>query len=271
MRPDKVTAKASRNFPHLRPGKRSTQLGPWKRIPLQGAGKQHRETASASSRDAKHHSGPGKGNFQLPTPALVPRFISTYSGLNPSQPSDVALGLKASANRDLHTQGKRLLSPVQLLQLADAEPSRDSQRWGCCRGQRSSAPSLARGKPPLVDSDQSSQNAQTSRDFLPHVTVGGRAERYWRLLADMRERWGRSILRPSPSIYSGFCLASRKVSRVLPGEADLGGETKKGRPGGRVLHLRGRGWFSWCCGWYFAVGEALRSPGSIFPMGYWEN
>lgn len=237
-------AKASRNFLHLRPGKRSTQLRPWKRIPLQGAGKQHRETAStrrvtSSSRDAKHHSGPGKANFQLPTPALVPRFISTYSGLNPSQPSDVALGLKASANRDLHTQGKRLLSPVQLLQRADAEPSRDSQWWGCCRGQRSSAPSLARRKPPLVDSDQSSQNAQTSRDFLPHVTVGGGAERYLRLLADLRERWGRfhSTSRPidllrfllgfSQSVAS-FARGSRPGWRDQEGEAGWEGLALKG-------------------------------------------
>lgn len=152
-----------------------------------GAGKgQHRSTeqVTGAGKGVRPGGGPAARGGQspratqgrkLPTPysRSCPSVYSTYPGLKPSQPSAVALGLKASANRDLRTQGKRRrLSPVQLLQRADTEASRHSQRTGNCKGPRSSAPSLARGKPAPRASDRSAQSAQTSRDFPPHVTAG---------------------------------------------------------------------------------------------------
>lgn len=147
----------------------------------------------------------------------------------------MALGLKASANKDLRTQGKRLRSSVHLLQRADSGPSRDHQ-WRCgWRGQRSSAPSLAGGKPPRTASDLHVQRTQTSRDFLPHVTVGAKPEIYLRVFADMRERWRRF---PSTSLPINLLRLSLGFSQSVASfdrEAGLGGETEKGRPGGGLV------------------------------------
>lgn len=186
----------------------------------------------------------------------------------------MALRLKASASRHLSTQGKRLLSPLQLLRPADAEPSRDCQSRGGCRGQRSSAPSLARGTPPLIACAQSSQSPQTSRDFLPHVAGWWdrqSQEIYSRLLADMRERWRRFPSTSLPINLLRLLLAfSQSVASFARGSRP-GWRGEEGEAGWEGRAPKGRGWFSRCCGWYFAVGEALSSPGSIFPKGYWEN
>ena len=61
-----------------------------------------------------------KGVFWSPSPAAISCGVRTQS----------------LANWGPRAQGKRLLSPVQLLQRADAEPSRDSQWRGGWRGQQ---------------------------------------------------------------------------------------------------------------------------------------
>lgn len=64
----------------------------------------------------------GKESLRLATPARLPGLIPLTLVSIPRSRQLWRLGLKASANRDLCTQGKRLLPPVQLPQRADAEP-----------------------------------------------------------------------------------------------------------------------------------------------------
>lgn len=88
------------------------------------------------------------------------------------------------------------------------------------------------------------------------------------LLPDLRERWGRAQSKPRPvSLLRFFSLGFSPSLASFARETGLGEETEKGSPGGRALRFRARGWFSRCCGWCFADGEALRLPGTYFPMG----
>lgn len=64
----------------------------------------------------------GKESVRLATPARLPGLIPLTLVSIPRSRQLWWLGLKASANGDLCTQGKRLLPPVQLPQRADAEP-----------------------------------------------------------------------------------------------------------------------------------------------------
>lgn len=75
----------------------------------------------------------------------------------------------------------------------------------------------------MTASDQRSQSALTSRDFLPRVTVGGWGGQtsaiYLRPQAGHAQVVGAGHFTSLPaSPHSGFCSASRKVSRVLLGE-----------------------------------------------------
>lgn len=179
------------------------------------------------------------------------------------------LGLKASANRDLCPQ--RRDSSLLLGFFSEQTQKTAEAVGGRLRDRRGSAPSLAQEEPPTTASHQRSHSSPPSRDFLPCRHRGGqRLEIYSRLLPDMRERWGRAHSKSLPICQLRFLLGFSQSLASFAREPSLGEETEKGRLGGRVLRFRGRGWFR-CCGWYFAVGEALRSPGTKFPMGDWEN
>lgn len=101
--------------------------------------------------------------------------------------------------------------------------------------------------------------------------VGAEPEIYLRLLADMRERWGRFPSTSLPINLVRLSLGFSQSVASLDRGSRPGWRNRDREAGWEGLALRERGWLRRCCGWYFAVGEALRSPGSIFPMGYWEN
>ena len=103
--------------------------------------------------------------------ARSPPWIDfTYSVSIPRSRQLGRLGLKASANGDLCTEGKNSSRLFSFLSEQTQNPEQAMQGW--LRGSRCSAPSLARRKPPATASDQRSQSALTSRDFLPRVRAG---------------------------------------------------------------------------------------------------
>lgn len=180
----------SLNFAHLGPGKRSSAPGPGRGSTAPRSG----EAARAGGREFKRCRAPERPRARkLPTrhARSCPWMYSTYSGLNPSQPSAVAMRTQSLCQRGpMHPREEPPLASSASFSEQAHKPAEVAGRqpWG----RRSAAPSLARGKPPLTASDQPSQGAPTSRDFLPRVTVRGQSrEIYLRLPADMRERWGR--------------------------------------------------------------------------------
>lgn len=82
-----------------------------------------RDRAADGSQQAKHPGGPGKGSFRVARSR--PRIYTTYSSLNPSQPS--AAESRTFVDWDLCTQRKRLRTLDSRLQRADAESSKDSK------------------------------------------------------------------------------------------------------------------------------------------------